>query len=200
MLLIVLYVNLQFRIDRIEHLKTMGKLLRDTGETSVGFYIGGMKEAQLKASESCRVILGSYSMSSEGMDIPSLNTLILASPKSDIEQSIGRILRRHHETVVPTVYDIVDNFSIFRNQAMKRRSFYEKKEYDLFTSLADDLDEVSMPELLAKALDREEVVKKGKGGKGKGGKCNGKNKNPTQKYDNEEDELATGKCLISFDD
>ena len=148
--------------DRIEHLRIINKLLRDGGETSVGFYIGGMKEAQLKASESCRVILGSYSMSSEGMDIPCLNTLILASPKSEIEQSIGRILRRPHETVVPSVYDIVDNFSIFRNQAMKRRSFYEKKEYSLFTSLVDDLDNVAMSELLANALNTEEIISKAK--------------------------------------
>ena len=183
--------------DRIEHLKNMDKLLRETGETSVGFYIGGMKEAQLKASESCRVILGSYSMSSEGMDIPCLNTLILASPKSDIEQSIGRILRRHHETVVPTVYDIVDNFSIFRNQAMKRRSFYEKKEYDLFTSLADDLDEVNMPELLARSLNREEVRKKAKG------RCLGKKVNKANNFPgigNEVDEFPTGKCLIFQND
>merc|ERR1711934_100440 len=29
---------------------------------------------------------------SEGMDIPKLNTVILASPKTDVEQSVGRIL------------------------------------------------------------------------------------------------------------
>ena len=33
-------------------------------------------------------------MASEGMDIPKLNTVILASPKSDVEQSVGRVFRQ----------------------------------------------------------------------------------------------------------
>ena len=48
-------------------------------------------------------------MASEGMDIPSLNTvLLLASPKLDIKQSGGRILRRSDHEVLPTVIDVVD--------------------------------------------------------------------------------------------
>ena len=169
--------------DRIEHLRMIDKLLREDGETSVGFYIGGMKELQLKATESCRVILGSYSMSSEGMDIPSLNSLILASPKSDIEQSVGRILRRHHENVVPAVYDIVDNFSVFCNQAQKRRKFYEKKEYGLYTSLADDDGQTTMDDLLAQTLDTNVAT--------------GKN---SAKKSKKSDDEPIGKCLIMDDD
>ena len=52
-------------------------------------------------------MLGTYSMSSEGLDVKELNTVIFASPKSDIVQSIGRILRMKTETI-PTAYDIVD--------------------------------------------------------------------------------------------
>ena len=172
--------------DRIEHLRTINKLLREHEFTSVGFYIGGMKEAQLKASEMCQVILGSFSMSSEGMDIPSLNTLIMASPKSDIEQSVGRILRKHHETVVPHVYDIVDNFSVFRNQALKRRKFYEKKEYTLFTSSANDIDGLDAGEILEKTLTTEMV--------------NCKNNKKIKKHDKcEDDDIEIGKCLILED-
>ncbi len=36
-------------------------------------------------------------MASEGMDIPKLNTIILGSPKSDIVQSVGRILRQNNK-------------------------------------------------------------------------------------------------------
>ena len=57
---------------------------------SIGYYVGGMKETALKESEKKDIILGTYPMASEGMDIPILNTLILASPISSIEQSIGR--------------------------------------------------------------------------------------------------------------
>ena len=44
---------------------------------SVGYYIGGMKEKDLKISENKQVIIATYSMAAEGLDIKSLNTLII---------------------------------------------------------------------------------------------------------------------------
>ena len=72
-------------------------------------------------------------MASEGMDIPKLNTIILASPKSDIVQSVGRILREKKETrkFHPLIIDINDEFSIFINQSNKRLMFYNKCNYDI---------------------------------------------------------------------
>ena len=61
-------------------------------------------------------------MASEGMDIPSLNTVILASPKSDVEQSVGRIFRKKvcDRTFHPLIIDLQDDFSMFHNQCKKR--------------------------------------------------------------------------------
>jgi superfamily II DNA or RNA helicase len=56
----------------------------------VGYYVGGMKADALELSATKKVVLGTFAMASEGMNIPSLNTLILATSKSDIIQSIGR--------------------------------------------------------------------------------------------------------------
>jgi superfamily II DNA or RNA helicase len=42
---------------------------------SVGYYVGGMKEAALKESESKQVVLATYSMAAEGLDIKTLSTL-----------------------------------------------------------------------------------------------------------------------------
>ena len=114
--------------DRRNHLNDIFKIIESNKICSVGYYVGGMKELDLKKSESKTLILGTYSMSSEGMDIPSLNTLILSSPKSDIQQSVGRILRKKGE-ILPTVYDINDNFSSFSNQIKKRKTFYKKCNY-----------------------------------------------------------------------
>jgi hypothetical protein len=58
---------------------------------SVGYYVGGMSEQELKASEQKHVILATYSMASEGLDISGLNAEFLISPKTDIVQSVGRI-------------------------------------------------------------------------------------------------------------
>ena len=102
---------------------------RGIADGSVGYYVGGMKEADLKASESRKVIIATYAMASEGLDIKTLTTLIMASPKTDVCQSVGRILRVKHGR--PLVIDIVDQQDIFRNQWYKRRAYYVKQNYDI---------------------------------------------------------------------
>ena len=72
-------------------------------------------------------------MSSEGMDIPSLNTLVLASPKTDVEQSAGRIFRQKQSERlhVPLIIDIVDQISIFKRQSQHRRRLYNRNKYQI---------------------------------------------------------------------
>ena len=97
---------------------------------SVGYYIGGMKESELKKSESKTIILATFSMAAEALDIKSLTSLLLASPKSDIVQAVGRILREKHNN--PLVIDIIDGHEVFQNQFKKRRAFYNQKNYRIF--------------------------------------------------------------------
>jgi len=97
---------------------------------SVGYYIGGMKESELKKSESKTIILATFSMAAEALDIKSLTSLLLASPKSDIVQAVGRILREKHSN--PLVIDIIDGHNVFQNQFKKRRAFYNQKNYRIF--------------------------------------------------------------------
>jgi superfamily II DNA or RNA helicase len=96
---------------------------------SVGYYVGGMKEHALKESESKKVVVASYAMAAEGLDIKTLTTLIMATPKTDIEQSVGRILRERHGS--PIVVDIIDEHDPFKNQWNKRKIFYKKQNYKI---------------------------------------------------------------------
>jgi len=96
---------------------------------SCGYYVGGMKEQALKQTESKQVVIATYSMASEALDIKTLTTLIMATPKTDIQQSVGRILREKHSQ--PIVVDIVDNHSCFKNQWTKRKTFYRKENYKI---------------------------------------------------------------------
>ena len=96
---------------------------------TVGYYIGGMKEEQLKKSELKQIIIATYSMAAEGLDIKTLTTLILATPKTDIEQAVGRILREKHDQ--PLVIDIVDNHEVFKKQWDKRKTYYLKNNYKI---------------------------------------------------------------------
>ena len=96
---------------------------------SVGFYVGGMKERDLKETEEKQVVLATYSMAAEALDIKTLSILIMATPKKDIEQSVGRILRIKHAN--PIVIDIVDPHSLFQNQWATRKRFYKKCNYNI---------------------------------------------------------------------
>ena len=67
---------------------------------SVGYYVGGMKKEALKESESKKIIIATYSMAAEALDIKTLTTLVMATPKTDVTQSIGRILHAKHRQPV----------------------------------------------------------------------------------------------------
>ena len=118
--------------DRRNHLKYFHDNLKQQN-IETGFYVGGMKPNDLRESQKKNIILGTFSMASEGMDIPKLNTIILASPKSDIVQSVGRILRQKKDNRLfhPLIIDINDEFSIFKNQSQKRLKYYSKCNYDI---------------------------------------------------------------------
>ncbi len=117
--------------DRREHLTTLYTML---SEYSRGFYVGGMKPNELRESQTKDILLATFSMASEGMDIPSLDTVILSSPKSDVEQSVGRIFRKKacDRKFHPLIIDIQDEFSSFGNQCQKRITFYRKMNFTLF--------------------------------------------------------------------
>lgn len=120
--------------DRREHLKTFETGFKNRGITSVGYYVGGMKQKDLDASADKQVLLGTFAMASEGMNIPSLNAVLLATPKSSIEQSIGRILRLKPEerTVIPRIYDVLDTaFVECYGQWSKRRKYYRDCGYTI---------------------------------------------------------------------
>ena len=99
---------------------------------NVGYYIGGMKPQELKISESKQIILATYSMASEGLDIKSLSCLVMATPKKDIEQSVGRIMRQKHDDAL--IIDIIDYHDIFQKQWQIRKKFYLKHEYKILYS------------------------------------------------------------------
>ena len=98
---------------------------------SVGYYVGGMKEAELKKSETKQIILATYAMANEGLDIAGLNAEFLITPKTDVVQTIGRVLRAKHTINDPIIYDIYDAHEVFVKQWGKRKSYYKKQGYKI---------------------------------------------------------------------
>lgn len=124
--------------DRKEQLKDIERAMAEKG-IEIGYYIGGMKQSALEQSTKKLAILATYQMAAEGLDIATIDTIILATPKTDIEQAVGRIRPKIGETERnnPLVIDIVDQFSIFENQSYKRLAFYKKKNYEIQTIKVD---------------------------------------------------------------
>ena len=132
--------------DRRAHLKTIYEIITESKIGTIGYYVGGMKQSALEESAKCQVVLGTFQMASEGMDVPELDTIILASPKSNVEQSVGRVQRKVHKNGA-IIWDIVDQFSVFPRQYAKRKTFYQsfkkttaytKKKYPIYQYWCDD--------------------------------------------------------------
>lgn len=125
--------------DRRQHCKDLKAHYDDDDTVTTGLYIGGMKPDDLKSSEACQVIFATFSLAYEGLDIPVLDTLILASPKSDIVQSVGRILR---ETGAkkndPCVVDIIDQWGSFQYQYRKRFNYYRATGFKIGKHVDDE--------------------------------------------------------------
>jgi len=131
---------------RKEHLK----LLKDSIDKKIGddiesgllepmeyrtyYYVGGMKPAQRKDAEDYGdMFFGTYDMAHEGLDIDRLNTVILATSKKNIVQSVGRVMRRILKVgdLRPLIIDIRDEISIYKNQGEQRLKQYKKGKYKI---------------------------------------------------------------------
>ena len=121
--------------ERIGHLEEIERRL-ESHKLTISYYIGGMKEKEREeGAASAQVLLASYAMASEAMNIKTLNSVILASPRKHVEQSTGRILRVRvsEREVIPKIIDIVDVHSMYRGQWKKRLTYYRACKYTLST-------------------------------------------------------------------
>lgn len=123
--------NSEKQIMVLSHKRNLLNFLEDevtkAGFASCGLYIGGMKQNVLNDSETKQIVLATYSMAAEALDIKTLNTLVMVSPKTDIIQSVGRILRTKESGKI--IIDLVDSHNVFQNQWKKRKTFYKKSKY-----------------------------------------------------------------------
>lgn len=106
------------RHHAIEFLERYGDL--------AGLYIGGMKQVDLDESAKKKIIIATFALAQEGLDIPNLDTAIFTTPKSDIVQASGRVLRGSAE---PIIYDVVDHWSVFHGMYRKRLVQYINMQF-----------------------------------------------------------------------
>jgi superfamily II DNA or RNA helicase len=93
-----------------------------------GSFVGSNSKEKNDISIDGNIMFATYGICKEGFDCPKLDTLVFATPKSEITQAVGRILRQKNENP-PLIYDIVDTAGSFKGQYYKRRKYYKNKEY-----------------------------------------------------------------------
>lgn len=116
--------------DRVEHTKTLYEML-PSGIQEHACVLGRGVKAEQRAEwcDTKRILIATYSMCKEGFDVSTLNTLLIATPRPDVDQIVGRILRveKTKRTTDPLIIDIVD--PAFRRQFQERLSLYNKRNY-----------------------------------------------------------------------
>lgn len=118
--------------DRVQHTKDIYAGLPDALRDSSAILSQSVSAAKrAEACEKCTILIATYAMCKEGFDVPTLNTLLMATPRPDVDQIVGRILRveKSARTVHPLILDVVD--PQFRRQFQERNSLYKKRNYSV---------------------------------------------------------------------
>lgn len=121
------------RVDHLTLLKTdIDNYIKNNNLNILTEYYRGSSTANERRNaennDNIHILFGSYQIASEGLDIPRLNTLIMVSPKKDVEQCIGRIQRKKHN-IIPLVIDIIDQINPFQNYLRIKEKLYKKNNY-----------------------------------------------------------------------
>ena len=125
--------------DRLNHLDELISLLPVDMQKDAVMISGKMTTKKGKAereqaledmrSGKKKYLFATYSLCKEGLDIPRLERLYMASPVKDytvVVQSIGRIARTFEGKAEPICYDFVDDIAYLVKSYKKRWSHYKK--------------------------------------------------------------------------
>lgn len=105
------------------------------------------KEELQCATERAHIIVATYNMANEALDIARIDTLaFLTPPVGFIEQIVGRIIRIHNTKLCPLVLDLKDPVGLFAGMANKRKAWYAIEHFlavhcvELTTAIMDTLE------------------------------------------------------------
>ena len=150
--------------DRIRLLTDLLELIPEAG-LLVGGATTKAKKARNAEALTKMIILASTGIASEGLDVPTLDTVFIVLPKKNgpnLEQCVGRILRGH-SMMVPRIYHIVDGYGMFRGMARGCQKYYEQCGYTFLPVVTEVRVFARGPGTLVENVDEEFYVRVGPG-------------------------------------
>lgn len=121
--------------DRVEQAKYLCSMIDNSVE------IDGSTPKKLRKqalddvrSGKIKYLFSSYALAKEGLDIPRLENIVLATPIKDfgvLVQSCGRIQRPFEGKTIAYVYDYVDRVALSYRYFQKRRAIYRKNNWEI---------------------------------------------------------------------
>lgn len=125
--------------DRVAHLKELFEKLSTPAKHHALLITGDMQTKKAKVyrengledmrNGSKKILFATYKLAKEGLDIPRLDRLIMATPQKDyaiVTQSIGRIARKYEGKKDSICYDLLDNITYCKRMYSKRKTSYKK--------------------------------------------------------------------------
>jgi superfamily II DNA or RNA helicase len=115
-----------------DHLHSLLRAAKKVGISGkeMGLYIGAQTKAEKEARDRATakpVIFTTFGMMGEGTDIPWLDTCLLAMPRANVVQPVGRIRREYEGKPEPRVIDLIDPDSpVFVGYAVRRLAWYRR--------------------------------------------------------------------------
>ena len=127
--------------DRVEHLSTLREMLSGYKVRQL-MALSNSKKAREERRQALvdlnngeiNIVLATYALAKEGLDVPKLDYVVFASPQKDdttVTQAAGRVGRKAEGKEYGTVIDYVDDFGMLKGFSKKRNSIYKKLNYEI---------------------------------------------------------------------
>lgn len=116
--------------ERVAHLEKLSEMCNNkSGNLSSAKKSERKDLIQAINNGEIQVLFATFAIAKEGLDIPCLRHLIMASPVKDeiaVTQSAGRVMRAYPDKEFGTVWDFEDNMPMLQKWLKKRLSIYNK--------------------------------------------------------------------------
>lgn len=148
----LLHTEIQYLLDNRRKVLVVttfvdhGQALLDSSPDVKKFFLYSKSpttDIQQSKEQETRLIIATYGFISVGYDDEDIDCILLATPRSNIQQTIGRIERSKIGKHIPIVVDIIDSIPCFTAMSYSRQRFYTSRGFSILANKSSNSSERS---------------------------------------------------------